>query len=140
MISEHDILRQFELWNTSIRTGNPEKVLKLYAPEAILTPSFSDVVRHNPEQIREYFRVFLRKKPRAQMDEVNTRLCGDCAVNSGIYTFRFAAGSVGSVQARFTFVYRVGDSGVWPIIAHHSSALPMQYKQWFESESDLLGM
>lgn len=138
MPSESEILEQFDRLNQAIQTGNPEDVLKLYAPYAILTSSFSDVVRHNSDQMRNYFKGFLSKKPRGVMDEVNIRMCGECAVNSGIYTFHFGAGSVDSVQARFTFVYRRLHNQ-WLIIAHHSSAFPMQYKQWFESESGLVG-
>jgi uncharacterized protein (TIGR02246 family) len=140
VISEKKIYREFDAWNSAIQTGNPDAVVSLYDPDAVLTPSFSDIVRNTPDEIRDYFRVFLAKKPRARIDESNVRMGEDWAVNSGIYTFFFGAGEVESARARYTFVYKAVALGTMNIIAHHSSALPTQYKQWFESEAGLTGM
>ena len=64
---------------------------------------------------------FLAKVPSGQIDESNVRIFNDLAINSGIYTFKFADGS--SVKARFTYVYKQ-DGANWLITEHHSSQMP----------------
>ena len=44
------------------------------------------------------------------------------AVDSGLYTFRFAKTGA-TVQARYTYTYR-WDGTQWLITSHHSSAMP----------------
>ena len=44
------------------------------------------------------------------------------AVDSGLYTFRFAK-TGDTVQARYTYTYR-WDGTQWLITSHHSSAMP----------------
>ena len=120
-----DISELFATWNAALQTGDPDVVVALYAPDAVLLPTFSDRVRRTPAQIRDYFVPFLERRPSASIDAASCRVYGDVAIHSGIYSFRFAAGPVRSAQARFTFVYRcVGDG--WRIVEHHSSAMPEQ--------------
>jgi uncharacterized protein (TIGR02246 family) len=120
---EKKILKLFGAWNAALQTGNPDNVVRLYAPYAILLPTVSNSVRHNHTEIRDYFIHFMAKKPRGRIDEANIRIYGGIAVNSGVYTFRFASGSTRMIQARFTFVYQwVSDE--WLIVEHHSSGMP----------------
>ncbi len=111
----------FEVWNNALQTGDPKKVAELYEPNAILLPTVSNKVRHNHEEIVDYFVHFLAKGPEGKVDESNVRTFGDIAINSGVYTFTFKDGS--SVQARFSYVYRWNGQD-WRIIEHHSSAMP----------------
>ena len=111
----------FEVWNNALQTGDPKKVAELYEPNAILLPTVSNKVRHNHEEIVDYFVHFLAKSPEGKVDESNVRTFGDIAINSGVYTFTFKNGS--SVQARFSYVYRWNGQD-WRIIEHHSSAMP----------------
>ena len=111
----------FEVWNNALQTGDPKKVAELYEPNAILLPTVSNKVRHNHEEIVDYFVHFLAKSPEGKVDESNVRTFGDIAINSGVYTFTFKDGS--SVQARFSYVYRWNGQD-WRIIEHHSSAMP----------------
>ena len=111
----------FEEWNTALQTGEPEKVTALYESNAILLPTISNQVRHNHEEIEDYFIHFLAKGPKGVINESNIRTFGNIAINSGIYTFTFSDGN--SVQARFTYVYRWNGQR-WLIVEHHSSALP----------------
>lgn len=112
----------FETWNAALLTGDPDQVTRLYAPDAVLLPTLSNQVRHNHDEIRDYFVGFLAKKPSGVIDESNTRsLAHDLAGNSGVYTFSFEDGS--KAQARFSYLYRKSDEG-WQIIEHHSSAMP----------------
>ena len=120
-MSETDITTLFETWNSALQTGDPKQVAALYAADAILLPTVSNQVRHNHEEIEDYFVHFLAKGPSGKIDEANVRIFGDLSINSGVYTFTFADGAV--VTARFTYVYRQGEDG-WKIIEHHSSAMP----------------
>ncbi len=120
-MSELDITELFETWNSALQTGDPKQVAALYAADAILLPTVSNQVRHNHEEIEDYFVQFLAKGPSGKIDEANVRIFGDLAINSGVYTFTFADGAV--VTARFTYVYRQDGDG-WKIIEHHSSAMP----------------
>ncbi len=116
-----EILSLFDNWNNALQTGNPDKVVEQYAPDAILLPTVSNKVRHNHAEIKDYFVHFMAKGPKGHIDESNIRTFGDLAINSGVYTFDFANGD--SVQARYTFVYERHD-GEWKITEHHSSAMP----------------
>ena len=111
-------------WIHAVQTENPDKVVALYAPDAILLPTVSARVRHNHEEIRDYFVHFLSKKPVGSITEQNIRLYGDIAVNSGLYNFHLSEGdTTTNAAARFSFVYRKFDNH-WLIIEHHSSLLP----------------
>lgn len=120
-MNNNEILVLFDQWNNALKTGNPKEVAALYATDAILLPTVSNKVRHNHEEIEDYFVHFLAKVPSGKIDESNVRIFSDVAINSGVYTFTFADGS--SVLARFTYVYkRVGED--WLITEHHSSQMP----------------
>lgn len=120
-MSQSEILSLFDDWNAALQTGEPETVASLYEGNGILLPTVSNKVRHNPEEVADYFVNFCAKGPKGKIDEANVRTFGDVAINSGVYTFEFADGS--AVQARFTFVYR-WNGQAWKIIEHHSSAMP----------------
>ncbi|WOJ97224.1 SgcJ/EcaC family oxidoreductase [Congregibacter brevis] len=121
-MNEENVLKFFQSWNDALATGNPDTVTALYAEDAILLPTVSNQVRHNHEEIRDYFVNFLAKKPAGVIDEANVRFLADgLAINSGVYTFTFGDGA--QVTARFTYLYREID-GAWKIVEHHSSAMP----------------
>ena len=120
-MSDSHIAALFEEWNTALQTGEPKNVTALYESNAILLPTISNQVRHNHEEIEDYFIHFLAKGPKGVINESNIRTFGNIAINSGIYTFTFSDGN--SVQARFTYVYRWNGQR-WLIAEHHSSALP----------------
>ena len=120
-MSDSYIAALFEEWNTALQTGEPENVTAFYESNAILLPTISNQVRHNHEEIEDYFIHFLAKDPKGVINESNIRTFGNIAINSGIYTFTFSDGN--SVQARFTYVYRWNGQR-WLIVEHHSSALP----------------
>jgi uncharacterized protein (TIGR02246 family) len=121
MNNNDEILALFDQWNNALKTGNPKEVAALYATDAILLPTVSNKVRHNHEEIEDYFVHFLAKVPSGKIDESNVRIFHDIAINSGFYTFTFADGS--AVQARFTYVYAKEGEG-WLIKEHHSSQMP----------------
>lgn len=125
MTAHTDIHSLFEIWNEALKSGNPENVAALYAPDAILLPTVSNQVRHNTSEIVDYFTHFLLNKPTGRILESNVRIFGDHAINSGIYEFALCPTDkpTSVIQARFTFVYRRnGDD--WQIVEHHSSKMP----------------
>ena len=103
-MSQNDITALFDQWNAAIQTGDPKTVAALYESNGILLPTLSNKVRHNHEEIEDYFVRFLANGPAGKIDEGNVRTFGEIAINSGIYTFSFKDGT--SVSARFSFVYR----------------------------------
>ena len=120
-MTENNILSLFEDWNSALQTGDPKQVAALYETNAILLPTISNKVRHNHEELEDYFVNFLAKGPVGKIDESNVRTFGDVAINSGVYTFTFKDDA--SVQARFTYVYR-WNGQKWLIVEHHSSQMP----------------
>ncbi|MFT4767901.1 MAG: hypothetical protein ACI8RN_001031 [Glaciecola sp.] len=121
-MTEANVMKFFQRWNDALATGNPDAVTALYADDAILLPTVSNQVRHNHEEIRDYFVNFLARKPEGTIEEANIRFLADgLAINSGVYTFTF--GDESQVTARFTYLYRKID-GEWKIVEHHSSAMP----------------
>ena len=120
-MSETVIASLFDDWNAALKSRDPSKVVALYASDAILLPTVSNQVRHNPQEIESYFVDFVAKGPSGKIDQSNIRVFDHLAINSGVYTFSFDDQT--EVQARYTFVYRrQGDR--WMIIEHHSSKMP----------------
>ena len=122
MLTESEVLGLFDQWNAALATLDPDAVTALYTENGILLPTVSNQVRHNPEEIRDYFVAFLKKSPQGKIDEANVRILSDThATNSGVYTFTFGDGS--TVTARFSYLYVQTDGG-WKIMLPHSSAMP----------------
>ena len=120
-MSKQEILALFDEWNGALQTGNPKQVAALYETNGILLPTVSNNVRHNHEEIEDYFVHFLAKGPVGKIDEANVRSFGELIINSGVYTFTFKNGD--AVTARYTFVYRWNGER-WMIVEHHSSQMP----------------
>ncbi|MEM7144901.1 MAG: SgcJ/EcaC family oxidoreductase [Verrucomicrobiota bacterium] len=120
-MSDNEISALFKEWNNALQSGDPGQVTALYETNAVLLPTVSNKVRHDHDEIEDYFIHFLAKGPSGEINESNIRTFGDIAINSGVYTFTFEDGGV--VQARFTFVYRWNGQR-WLIVEHHSSSMP----------------
>lgn len=121
-MNNDDIIQLFSNWNDAIQTGDPDKVTAMYAEDAVLLPTVSNQVRHNPAEIRDYFVSFLAKSPSGEINEANPRqLTDDLVSNTGVYTFTFGDGA--QVMARYSYLYKcIG--GEWKILEHHSSMMP----------------
>ena len=120
-IAEKEIAALFDRWNASLKTGEPKKVVANYAPKSILLPTVSNKPRLSAAEKEDYFEHFLQNKPIGAIDSRVIEIDCNTAIDSGLYTFRFADGSV--VAARFTFTYK-WDGKQWLITSHHSSAMP----------------
>jgi uncharacterized protein (TIGR02246 family) len=123
--SEQEVATLFDRWDASLATLDPDKVLALYAPDAVLLPTTSNKPRTNHEEIRDYFVHFLKKKPHAEIDYRIIKIGCNIASDTGLYTFTLhdTNGKVKKVSARYSYVYE-HLNGQWLIEHHHSSVLP----------------
>jgi uncharacterized protein (TIGR02246 family) len=122
-----------QAWIDAMGSHDPERVVALYAPDAVLWGTTSPTIRDNPAAVRDYFSLLTRVPPdyKGVLGEQRIRVFGDFAINTGTYTFigpaRDAAGKPLSRPARFSFAYQKRD-GRWMIVDHHSSAVPLPPK------------
>jgi uncharacterized protein (TIGR02246 family) len=119
--SEQQIASLFDRWNASLQTGDPKKVVANYASKSILLPTVSNKPRLTAEEKDDYFEHFLQNKPVGTIDSRVIEIDCNSAFDAGLYTFKFADGSV--VKARYTFTYK-WNGKQWLITSHHSSAMP----------------
>lgn len=113
-------------WATLFVDDNPDRILTLYAPDAVLWGTLSPTVRQGPAALREYFVAAFKVLPghRVSFGEQLIRVYGETAINTGCYTFSYVKdGETKTIPARYSFVYVKTDRG-WLIVDHHSSAMP----------------
>ena len=83
-MTHDEVVGLFDTWNAALATLDPDSVTALYADDAVLLPTVSNQVRHNHEEIRDYFVSFLQKKPQGVIDESNVSVLSEThATNSG---------------------------------------------------------
>jgi uncharacterized protein (TIGR02246 family) len=113
-------------WTEVFVDDNPDTILALYVPDAVLWGTLSPTIRQGPAALREYFVAAFKALPghRVTFGEQLIRVYGTTAINSGYYTFSYVKdGETKTIPARYSFVYVKGDKG-WLIVDHHSSAVP----------------
>jgi uncharacterized protein (TIGR02246 family) len=120
-VSEKEVAALFDRWNSSLKTGDPKKVVANYATKSVLLATVSNTPRLTPETKVDYFEHFLEKKPVGKIDSRTIEIDCNSAIDAGLYTFTFGDGS--SVKARYTFTYK-WNGKKWLITSHHSSAMP----------------
>jgi uncharacterized protein (TIGR02246 family) len=121
-VTEDAIAKLFTEWNNALQTGNPDKVVELYAPDGILLPTVENGPLVGRDSIRGYFVHFLENKPNGKIDKRIIRIGCNVALDAGLYTFTYGTGAP-PTPARFTYVYEY-DGGRWLIAHHHSSKQP----------------
>ncbi|MFD4182293.1 SgcJ/EcaC family oxidoreductase [Rhodococcus sp. NPDC058514] len=123
--SPEQVTELFDTWNDTLASGDPEAVADLYAPDAVLLPTVSNVVRTDRAGIVDYFTGFLPTKPSAVIEQSTVNvLDSDNAIDTGVYRITLSKSGVPEViDARYTFVYEKRD-GEWLIVNHHSSEMP----------------
>lgn len=117
-------------WGRAVSSGDPKTVLSLYAPSAVLVPTYGVSILQGHKEMAGYFSEFLaRPNMRVMITEVVMRRTGPNPVLSGLYSFTWGSGGPKErAAARFTFVLqpkrnRGGQIG-WVVITHHSSVVP----------------
>jgi uncharacterized protein (TIGR02246 family) len=120
--SKKEIASLFDRWNKSLKSGDPDQVVKNYARNSILLATLANKPRLTVAEKRSYFKFFLTNKPSGKINTRKIEVGYDTAVDAGIYTFTFAkTGEV--IKARYTFAYRF-NKNKWLITCHHSSRMP----------------
>ncbi|MCO7565121.1 DUF4440 domain-containing protein [Pseudomonas sp. S 311-6] len=111
-------------WAATVASRDVDKVLALYAPDAILVPTLSNEVRDCDDSRRSYFESFFANEGlvcdiRFFKKRVSRKL--GTVVVGGQYTFVFReAGEQRIVPARFLFTFERIEQQ-WLITGHHSS-------------------
>lgn len=113
-------------WAQAISSGRIEDVLRLYALDAILVPTFSNEIIVEEDGRRRYFENFLSDGgPVCTVDREESRVdrkLGTVAIG-GIYSFCLRRGTgEETVPARFLFTFEEIEAH-WLITGHHSSRL-----------------
>jgi uncharacterized protein (TIGR02246 family) len=126
--AKNEVKKSYEAWCSAIGTarGDASKIVKFYAPKALLLPTLSPKILVNADGGLNAYFVKLTSLPniKCSTDRLITNMYGTVAINSGLYTFTFTDShhATKSLAARFTFVYeKTGDQ--WLIVNHHSSEL-----------------
>src|SRR5215217_5651939 len=99
-------------WVEAYNSRDPQKILALYAPDAVFWGTSSPVLRDTPSLIGEYFKS-APSQPNAgvELGELKVRVWGDTAASTGTYTFTDQRdGQTIRRPARFSFVYRLVNS------------------------------
>jgi uncharacterized protein (TIGR02246 family) len=113
-------------WGQTLGQNDPDKVVLLYASDAVLWGTLSPTVRADRTALREYFVTAFKVLPglKVTFGEQFIRVYGTTAVNTGYYTFSYIKdGEIKTLPARYSFTF-VKEGGTWMIVDHHSSAMP----------------
>ena len=124
---KNEVAAATSTWARALGDDDPDKVLPLYADDAVLWGTLSPTVRSDRSTVRDYFVAAFKVLPGLKVafgDQlIRVYDCGT-AVNTGYYTFFYVKdGETKSLPARYSFTYvKRGDA--WLIVDHHSSAIP----------------
>jgi len=88
--SKKEIASLFDRWNKSLKSGDPDQVVKNYAKNSILLATLANKPRLTVAEKRSYFKFFLINKPTGKINYRKIEVGHDTAVDAGIYTFTFA--------------------------------------------------
>ena len=123
---KEDVTAATSRWAQALGEDDAEKVLPLYADDAVLWGTLSPKVRADRAALRDYFVGAFKALPELKVSfgEQLIRVYGTTAVNTGYYTFSYIKdGDTKSWPARYSFTFvKNGDN--WQIVDHHSSAMP----------------
>jgi uncharacterized protein (TIGR02246 family) len=120
-----DVTAATRAWGAAYDSRDPQKILALYAPDAVFWGTSSAIVRDTPALIGEYFKSSpSQPNARVEIGDMKVRVWGETAAATGSYTFTdMRDGQVVRRPARFSFVFRLVN-GRWLIVDHHSSSTP----------------
>jgi uncharacterized protein (TIGR02246 family) len=123
---KEDVAAATMKWGETLGQNEPDRVVALYAPDAVLWGTLSPTVRADRAALRDYFVTAFKVLPNLKVafGEQLIRVYGTTAVNTGYYTFSFVKdGEPKTLPARYSFTL-VKDGENWMIVDHHSSAMP----------------
>jgi uncharacterized protein (TIGR02246 family) len=123
--NEAEIAALFDRWNSSLKTGDPRKVVAdNYAAKSVLLATMSGKPRLTLDEKVDYFRHFMENEPIGRIDSRAIELDCNTAIDDGLYTFTYQKTGA-QTRARYTFTYK-WDGKQWLITSHHSSVLPAE--------------
>ena len=125
--SKEDVSAATSEWGRVLGEDDPDKVLPLYADDAVLWGTLSLMVRSDRAALRDYFVTAFRVLPglKVTFGDQLIRVYGNAAINTGYYTFSYSKdGEVKILPARYSFTY-INNGERWLIVDHHSSAMPV---------------
>jgi uncharacterized protein (TIGR02246 family) len=123
---KEDVSAAAMAWARALGEDDPDKVLPLYAEDAVLWGTLSPTVRADRAALRDYFVTAFKVLPglKVVFGDQLIRVYGATAVNTGYYTFSYVKdGEAKSLPARYSFTY-IKNGDHWLIVDHHSSAMP----------------
>src|SRR5437899_9593045 len=123
---KEDVAAAASTWARTLGEDDPDKVLPLYASDAVLWGTLSPTVRADRAALRDYFVTAFKVLPglKVAFGDQLIRVYGATAINTGYYTFSYVKdGETKSLPARYSFTY-VKNGEHWLIVDHHSSAMP----------------
>jgi len=123
---KEDVAAATAKWGETLAQNDPDKVVSLYAADAVLWGTLSPTVRADRTALRDYFVGAFKVLPdlNVSFGEQLIRVYGNTAVNTGYYTFSYTKdGEPKTLPARYSLVL-VKDGQNWMIVDHHSSAMP----------------
>ena len=113
----------FALWDAALLTGDPEKVVQLYAENLTLLPTMQTKTIGDRAGARKYFAFFGSFHPTVEiLEEFVIPVGAESYVHCGVYRFVVDARKGGRepLDARFSFVWQKRGA-TWEILHHHSS-------------------
>jgi uncharacterized protein (TIGR02246 family) len=123
---KEDVAAATMKWGETLGQNDPDRVVALYAPDAVLWGTLSPTVRADRAALRDYFVGAFKVLPslKVTFGEQLIRVYGTTAVNTGYYTFSYVKdGESKTLPARYSFTL-IKDGDHWMIVDHHSSAMP----------------
>jgi uncharacterized protein (TIGR02246 family) len=123
---KEDVAAATMKWAETLGQNDPDKVVLLYATDAVLWGTLSPTVRANRAALRDYFAMAFKALPglKVTFGGQLIRIYGSTSVNTGSYTFSYIKdGETKLLPARYSFTF-VKQGETWMIVDHHSSAMP----------------
>lgn len=120
-----DVMAATRAWGAAYDSRDPQRILALYAPDAVFWGTSSPILRDTPALIADYFKnAASQPNARVVLGDFTVRVWGETAAATGSYTFTdLREGQTTSRPARVSLVYRL-IGGRWLIVDHHSSSVP----------------
>ena len=123
---KEDVAAATVKWAQTLGQNDPDKVVLLYATDAVLWGTLSPTVRSDRAALRDYFVTAFMVMPslKVTFGEQLIRVYGSTALNTGYYTFSYIKdGETKTLPGRYSFTF-VKEGENWMIVDHHSSAMP----------------
>jgi hypothetical protein len=124
MKTPDDILK---IWMAAVNKGDVETLISLYDKNAVLIPTFSNIILNTTEKIRDYFeRLKTRERLSISLHEKTfhvQKIYDNIFELYGIYCWRFVVDEeLLNFEARFSYTVNLDLPN--PILHHHSSQIP----------------